>query len=209
MKISSGILQGLKTSTPNSTNTRPTLSKIRGAVFSMLGDDLDSKVFWDLFAGSGVMGLTAISLGARECCFVEIDRSACKHLKDNIREAQRRLKAQALSARIKFFSEDLAVVWSQMSSWGLKPDYIWADPPYQDTLKWLKFLLASLTLVVRKDGLFILEAATKDLSKIKNLFNLNAYWDIFKIKSYGEVSIVIGRQDESISDESGNGSLRR
>ncbi len=86
MIITAGIYKGRKLATPSSSITRPTLSKVRMGVFnslySILGD-FSGKTFLDLFGGSGIMGLEALSRGFESVDVYEINRSAAEIIKKN------------------------------------------------------------------------------------------------------------------------------
>ena len=69
--------------TPPSSTTLPTKNMVRGAIFSALGN-LNGAIVLDLFAGSGALGIEALSRGAKEAIFVELDKVAAKVVKDNL-----------------------------------------------------------------------------------------------------------------------------
>ncbi len=82
MRISAGIYKGRNIKVP-SEGTRPTLCKIRQAVFNMLGGDLSGCVFYDVFAGSGIMGIEALSRGA-VTVFNDIKREHMNSIRKNL-----------------------------------------------------------------------------------------------------------------------------
>jgi 16S rRNA (guanine966-N2)-methyltransferase len=89
MRIVSGALKGRRIVTPPGEATRPTSDRARQAVFNILehapwSDGLGGARVIDLFAGSGAMGLEALSRGAAACAFVESDRAACDAIQANI-----------------------------------------------------------------------------------------------------------------------------
>ncbi len=86
MRVISGEFGGRRLVTPEGETTRPTTDKTRGAVFNSLSSMgiLDGAVVADLYAGSGALGIEAISRGAAKCVFVERDRSALLALRENI-----------------------------------------------------------------------------------------------------------------------------
>lgn len=86
MRVVAGSLRGRRISGPDNETTRPTTDKVREAVFNALGSlgvVEDARVL-DLCAGSGAMGIEALSRGASHCTFVETDRAALATLRDNI-----------------------------------------------------------------------------------------------------------------------------
>jgi 16S rRNA (guanine966-N2)-methyltransferase len=86
MRVVAGDLRGRRIEGPDGDATRPTTDKVREAVFNALGsiDAVDGAVVVDLFAGSGALGIEALSRGAARCTFVESDRRALGVLKGNI-----------------------------------------------------------------------------------------------------------------------------
>ena len=86
MRVVAGDLRGRRIDGPDGDATRPTTDKVREAVFNALGsiDAVDGAVVVDLFAGSGALGIEALSRGAARCTFVESDRRALGVLKGNI-----------------------------------------------------------------------------------------------------------------------------
>ncbi len=86
MRVVAGEFRGRKLSAPAGDTTRPTTDRVREAVFNSLDsmDLLDDAVVVDLFAGSGAMGIEALSRGAARCTFVERDRAALQALRANL-----------------------------------------------------------------------------------------------------------------------------
>lgn len=86
MRVVAGELRGRRIGGPEGDATRPTTDKVREAVFNALGslDAVDGSVVVDLFAGSGALGIEALSRGAKQCTFVENDRRALAAMKANI-----------------------------------------------------------------------------------------------------------------------------
>lgn len=86
MRVTAGEFGGRRLVAPDGTTTRPTTDKVRQAVFNSLVSmgALDGAVVADLFAGSGALGIEALSRGAERCIFVERDRAALQALRENI-----------------------------------------------------------------------------------------------------------------------------
>ena len=83
MRIIAGTHRGRRIVAPTGEATRPTGDRVREALFSMLGPIDDASVL-DLFAGSGALGLEALSRGARRCVFADTDAGACRAIKANL-----------------------------------------------------------------------------------------------------------------------------
>jgi 16S rRNA (guanine966-N2)-methyltransferase len=120
MRVVSGELRGRRIEAPPGTDTRPTTDKVREATFNALGslDLVRDALVVDLFAGSGALGIEALSRGAAHCTFVERDRSALRVLRANI-------AALGLEERARVVSGDALV-----QGRGRQADLVLADPPY-------------------------------------------------------------------------------
>lgn len=116
-----GDLRGRRIDAPDSPSTRPTTDKVREAVFNALGslEAVDGAFVVDLFAGTGAMGIEALSRGARHCIFLETDRAALSVLKRN-------LETLGLTDR----SEVRAVDATSASAKVAGVNLVIADPPY-------------------------------------------------------------------------------
>ena len=99
--------------------TRPTTDFLRQAIFSILGDAVNDTKVLDLFAGSGAIGLEALSRGATSCCFVEQQRQACSVIEQNLKKSRLEGGRVVCSEAIKFLKRDQGSY-----------DLIFADPPY-------------------------------------------------------------------------------
>lgn len=120
MRVVAGELGGRKLVSPDGTSTRPTTDRVREAVFNALGSAgvLEGAVVADLYAGTGAVGIEAISRGAAHCTFVERDRNALRALEENIDtldlgDRSRVVRSDAMQAAVT-----------------LDVDIVFADPPY-------------------------------------------------------------------------------
>jgi len=122
VRVVAGELGGRRLVTPPGNDTRPTTDKVRQAVFNALDSAglLDGASVIDLFAGSGALGIEALSRGASSCIFVERDRSAVEALRSN-------LTTLGIEGRSRVVVGDAATYGSQVGS----IDLALVDPPYQ------------------------------------------------------------------------------
>jgi 16S rRNA (guanine966-N2)-methyltransferase len=123
MRIIAGTARGRKLSSPPGERTRPLLDRVREALFSILGARIAGAHVLDLYAGTGSIGLEALSRGAAACVFVERDREALECLKSNV---------TALG-----FAERARIVRGRVEDQLLRPpeecyDAIFFDPPYAE-----------------------------------------------------------------------------
>lgn len=119
MRIVGGELGGRRLVAPRGSNTRPTADRVREALFSALFD-VEALTVLDLYAGSGAVGLEALSRGARSATFVENDRAALAALESNI-------AALGLEARCTVLRYDVARALRTVEG---PFDLVFADPPY-------------------------------------------------------------------------------
>ena len=124
MKITSGKYKYRKLELPK--GARPTTEKVREAVFSMIMPWLEGAVVLDMFAGSGAMGLEALSRGAEHCYFSELSRQACKVLLSNIAGC-------AAGEECTVYNSDYAGAIERLAKLGIAMDVVFMDPPYDQT----------------------------------------------------------------------------
>ena len=124
MRIISGTCKGRRLFSPEGTLIRPTGDKVKGAVFSMIREYLEHSTVLDLFAGTGSLGLEALSRGAAKCYF-------CDNSSDSIRLLRKNINLCAMSAKseILFSGFDKALDRVKESL-----DLIFLDPPYDKQL---------------------------------------------------------------------------
>ena len=120
MRIISGILGGRVFTAPTGSETRPTHDRVREAVFSMIGPYFNGGRALDLFAGSGAMGLEAVSRGIDHCVFCDHSRAASRVVSENLRKLGILSKATVLQSD-----------WEKcLSSQKEAFDIVFLDPPY-------------------------------------------------------------------------------
>lgn len=144
MRLIAGKFGGRTITAPPGNKTHPMGERIRNALFNSLGDRIDQAAVLDAFAGSGAVGLEAISRGARDVTFIEKDRVAARVLQENIDK----LAAGDQSRLIRTSVSN----WLDTTTDARQFDLIFADPPYHDlqlsTVKRLFGLLKPGALMV-------------------------------------------------------------
>jgi 16S rRNA (guanine966-N2)-methyltransferase len=142
MRVVAGDLGGRRLVGPAGTATRPTTDRVREAIFNSLtsGGLIEGALVADLFAGSGAVGIEALSRGAERCTFVERDRTALRALDQN-------LDALDLRDRSRVITADVMAVASSIDA-----DIVFADPPY-DFDAWPSLLaLIAADIVIAESG---------------------------------------------------------
>ncbi len=157
MRIIAGTAGRIRLDAPKSL-ARPSTDRLREALFSILGPGLGGARVLDLFAGSGALGIEALSRGAKSAVFVESDRHAVKTIRANLDRA-------GLSELATIIARD---AFRSLSSLNQSFDYIFADPPYQhheSERNYLHELLHDPHLVTRLDptGKLIVETGSGHL----------------------------------------------
>jgi len=144
MRVIAGSRKGHRIEAPRGAKTRPTSDFVREAAFNLIGP-VDGATVIDLFAGSGAMGLEALSRGAQSCVFVESDRDACRTINANLDKL--RLEARVLCRDV------LSVLSTETGPY----DLVLLDPPYGYELD--ERLASHLKRILARDGLVVYETA--------------------------------------------------
>lgn len=150
MRIVAGSRKGARIFAPRGLDTRPTGDRVREAVFNLLGP-VDGASVLDLYAGSGAMGLEALSRGAGSAVFVESHREACRTIRRNLEKLG--LDGAEVACR-----DALAFLASERRRF----DLILVDPPYDVVESVAVRLALYLPAVLADNGLVALESAARD-----------------------------------------------
>ncbi len=184
MRIISGTARGTKLFTLDGTNTRPTLDRVKEPLFNILNFRLQDAIVLDLFAGSGALGLEAISRGATKAIFCEHDRNAANIIEKNIEKT--RFKDESLLIKGEF-----EVALKQIKKDGTKVDIVFLDPPYKTDLIYKSIKLIIDLEILNEDAIIMLETdePVRIQDEIKDLSV-----KIFDIRKYGRVSLLFMQQ---------------
>ena len=180
MRIITGKAKGINLKTPNGDATRPTAERVKEAVFSMLQFDIEGRSVLDLFAGSGQMGLEALSRGALEATFVDKSKDAVKLIKENIEKTR-------LSENATVFQSDYLDFIRRNNA--KKFDIIIIDPPY--ALKMYNPALKALLNadMIKKTSMIVCESGTDEI--FNNDTELEQHFEVAKQSKYGNTFITI------------------
>jgi 16S rRNA (guanine(966)-N(2))-methyltransferase RsmD len=152
MRIISGSLRGRRLHAPARGVVRPTPDRVRESVFNILGQRLDEMTFADLYAGSGAMGLEAVSRGARRVVLVEHDPEACDVIRRNIAHL-------GCEDRVALACRSVDRALEEMERHGDVFDVLFADPPYVQPPETLDALIARLvgSSLIDPEGCVVLQ----------------------------------------------------
>ena len=153
MRIIAGSRKGARIFAPQGQEMRPTGDRAREAAFNLIGSVGGARVL-DLFAGSGAMGLEALSRGAAAATFVERDRAAAAAIERNLEKLDLR---GAIILR-----DDAARVLAAEAATGRRYDLVLIDPPYRLLAGLLPTLARYLPSVVAPDGLVVVESDARE-----------------------------------------------
>ncbi|MBP5322004.1 MAG: 16S rRNA (guanine(966)-N(2))-methyltransferase RsmD [Kiritimatiellae bacterium] len=185
MRISGGEWCGRRLKVPPGEKVRPTQDRVREALFSMLIDHVAGGFWLDLFAGSGSVGLDALSRGARRVIWVE---------KDNRNVQLIRANAETMGATGGEIIRADALRWLQTAGRGLKADVAFADPPYViGREQGFAGLMAAATAgdAVRPGGLFIAEMPiAKSAETVPG-------WELLRDRVYGHTRVAVYRREDA------------
>ena len=134
MRVIAGAYRSRLLAAPRGTETRPTSDRLRETLFNVLTPRIQGSVFVDLYAGSGAVGIEAVSRGASGVFFAETERAALTALRANL---------QTLGIRAQVESGGTSTLLKRMLTAGDHADIVFLDPPYdasdeyERTLRWL------------------------------------------------------------------------
>jgi 16S rRNA (guanine966-N2)-methyltransferase len=178
MRVIAGSAGGIRLAVPKD-DVRPTMDRVKAAIFSSLGDAVIGARVLDLFAGSGALGIEALSRGASLAVFIEQDRQSAETIKINLGKTK-------LTGRVR--GQDVFDFLQQAST----PEtfqIIFADPPYQKTKRGERYtekLLLDQVLpqLLDVEGVFVLE---KDPSE---RIPVTKSWNIMRARKYGATEVL-------------------
>jgi 16S rRNA (guanine966-N2)-methyltransferase len=185
MRVVAGELRGRRIEAPTGLATRPTTDMAREAVFNALNslDLIRGAAVADLFAGSGALGIEALSRGAAHCTFVERDRNALRTLRGN-------LAALGLEERCKVVPGDASVL-----AGALDVDIVLADPPYEFD-QWPELLAST-------KASFVVAEAGRPLDRLDPGSIVG--WTATRTKRYGRTWVTFFERSDDPGQVAGTG----
>jgi len=137
MRVISGSAKGTSLVGPGPSGVRPTLDRVKESYFNLIGQNLDGLAFLDLFAGTGNMGIEALSRGASRVVFVEPDSRAQKIILANLarcRFGKEERDPVDPEPRWTLMKTDALRALTRLTENGERFDFIYVDPPFADDL---------------------------------------------------------------------------
>lgn len=172
VRIISGSARGLKLNTPGDDRVRPTTDRVKESMFNIVQDWVYDSQVLDLFAGSGALGIEALSRGASQAVFCDNSLDSIKIIKSNIEKARVADRSQIVSGDFKRCLRD-------MEAKNQSFDMIFVDPPYYEGLFEEVLDTIRSCKILKKDGIVIVEHdAKRPIGQVEGL-------EVYKEKKYG------------------------
>jgi 16S rRNA (guanine966-N2)-methyltransferase len=155
MRVIAGKFRSRPLRTLRGNAMRPTSDRLRGTLFDILGAGVEGACFIDMFAGTGAMGIEALSRGARQAFFIEQHKPAVALIRHNLDSLRIHSDAEIILADAVRGGQKLAVL-------GVTASYIFVDPPYAETAEYHRVIHAlGASTLLAPEGLLIFEHARR------------------------------------------------
>jgi 16S rRNA (guanine(966)-N(2))-methyltransferase RsmD len=177
MRVISGTKKGLKLSSVKFAGIRPTTDRTKEVIFNTIRSSITGSIVLDVFAGTGSLGIEALSQGARKAFFIENNKHALRSLKINIEKTGFYDRVEILS-----LSADRAL--KRLAELALKFDIIFADPPYGKNLATMTLASIAQNHLLQKDGWFVIEHSIRE-SLLNSINSLN----LKSVKRQGDTAV--------------------
>ncbi|CCY99867.1 putative methyltransferase [Clostridium sp. CAG:793] len=180
MRVISGKARGTKLSSIESLSTRPTLDRVKESLFNIIQNNLKGAVVLDLFAGSGQLGIEALSRDADKAYLCDINRDAVKMIKQNLEKTKLKDKAVVIN-------EDYKKALRTLNT-NEKFDIIFIDPPYKEDIAVDSIIDIIHESRLKENGIMIIETdeIERDLREINKIENIK----IIDQRKYGRASLI-------------------
>lgn len=179
MRVIAGKYKGRKLEAPLDMSVRPTTDKVREAVFDILMNDVSGAVFCDLFAGSGAMGIEALSRGASKCILCDSDRVSIRLIRTNLRICGAGEEAVVMTG-------DFRKCLRRIKE---KVDIFYVDPPYDAGLYGASLSQIEILDLLSDDGIIIAEHDSRT-----EVPESTDYLEKVKDHRYGKTTVTVYRK---------------
>lgn len=193
MRVIAGQAKGKRLQAPPGMNTRPITDMIKEALFNVLGDTVRDSSFLDLFAGSGSVGIEALSRGAKQVVFIDNNSSAVGIIKENIINC-------GFSKGFSVYRNDVFKALTLFDQRKTKFDLIYVDPPFTIEKIFDQVIYAlDQSNILERNGRIILRTQRK-----KQLTAQLNYLEEYRTNNYGESVLHYYRMNEEVKPNDGN-----
>ena len=177
MRVIAGVHKGRVLNNFENASTRPTLDRVKEAIFSKIQFELENAVVLDLFAGTGALGIEALSRGAKFCYFVDSNKIAHNLIKKNVS-----LLAEQQNSEVLFMQFNVAL--EKFKQDNIKFDVVLLDPPFRKGLGKIAIKKLIELNLLNKNALIMFECAREEETLLFE--NLSEP----QIKEYGTVKVL-------------------
>jgi 16S rRNA (guanine966-N2)-methyltransferase len=190
MRIISGTSKGRKLATPRNQSVRPTSDRVKESIFNILGEEIEGKRVLDLFAGTGNLGIEALSRGAEKTIFVERGRQALRLIQKNLHQS-------GLEDQSEIIPKDVNRAIGILKQRGESFDVILMDPPYEKGLIQKTLMKLDSHPVYYGDSLLVIEHNRRE-----PLPDHVEGWDLIRQQRIGDtlISFLVPRKDPCSSE---------
>lgn len=189
LRVIAGKARGKKLKAPAGTNTRPVTDMIKEAIFNVLGQDMENYRFLDLFAGSGSMGIEALSRGAAQVVFIDRDYGSVRIIKENLENCGFNQE------NYQVFKNDVFKAVDILEKKSANFDFIYVDPPFTDEEIFDRIMRKlDQTHLLTDDGILLIRTRRKK-KLTEGLRHLRKY----RMNDYGESTLHYYKREEEAS----------
>ncbi len=180
MRVISGRAKGTKLNSIEDLSTRPTLDRVKEALFNIVQTKIEDSIILDLFSGSGSIGIEFLSRGCKKAYLCDKSNKAVAMIHQNLEKTKLQENAVVLNKDYKKCLNDL-------SKQNIAFDVIFIDPPYKDNIAVNAVKMILSLKLLKEEGLIIIETDEQD-REIENLKKLDI--QIYDCRKYGRVNLI-------------------
>ncbi len=185
MRVISGSAKGRRLFAPKGTATRPTSDRVKESLFSILGDRVPGSAVLDLYAGSGALGIEALSGGASRAVFVDVESAAIEAIGRNV-------EAAGFSDRTTITQAPVETILRDLADEGARFDLIFLDPPYRIAGAGLEAVVEAVVFRLTDLGSAVLEhRANPQLPRFGETV------EVYDTRRYGDTGLVFFKRREN------------
>ena len=179
MRVITGIARGMRLKELPGLETRPTTDKVKESIFNIIQFDIEGRRVLDLFAGTGQLGIEALSRGADHCTFVDLRKEAAAVIRENLAHTRLEEHARVVQGDCMAF----------LTGAGERFDLIFLDPPYASDLLEKSLTLIAKIDIVTENGIIVCESAAQ-----AELPDLPAPYEKGREYRYGKIKLTLYRR---------------
>ncbi|TCO78992.1 16S rRNA (guanine(966)-N(2))-methyltransferase RsmD [Marinisporobacter balticus] len=156
MRVIAGLVKGMKLKSPKGLETRPTTDRVKESIFSMINPYIIDSIILDLFAGTGGLGIEALSRGAQKVYFIDSNKNSIEVIKENVKQAGFEQESIILFREVQKAIKECSLSEN-------KVDVIFMDPPYLKGFIVPCIHAINTEEILNEEGIIVVEHDLKDL----------------------------------------------